>query len=77
MIPWISEVLLHQLVKLDNRSQTECKPCDAQIEGIEVAGTNASVSALDFLSSTSSLAIGNEYGLVIFFSFCVHLCVNV
>ncbi|KAG5558001.1 hypothetical protein RHGRI_008044 [Rhododendron griersonianum] len=36
----------------------------SEIEGIEVAGTNASVSALDFLSSTSSLAIGNEYGLV-------------
>ncbi|XP_058207273.1 uncharacterized protein LOC131320562 isoform X1 [Rhododendron vialii] len=36
----------------------------SKIEGIEVAGTNVSVSALDFLSSTSSLAIGNEYGLV-------------
>ncbi|GFZ15014.1 transducin family protein [Actinidia rufa] len=41
----------------------------SEVEGIEVAGTNASVSALDFLSSTSSLAIGNECGLVIFFSF--------
>ncbi|XP_057476584.1 uncharacterized protein LOC130764380 isoform X2 [Actinidia eriantha] len=36
----------------------------SEVEGIEVAGTNASVSALDFLSSTSSLAIGNECGLV-------------
>ncbi|XP_057489416.1 uncharacterized protein LOC130775276 [Actinidia eriantha] len=36
----------------------------SEVEGIEVAGINASVSALDFLSSTSSLAIGNECGLV-------------
>ncbi|CAL5322708.1 unnamed protein product [Camellia sinensis] len=36
----------------------------SEVEGIEVAGTNASVSALDFFSSTLSLAVGNEYGLV-------------
>ncbi|KAH7854128.1 hypothetical protein Vadar_010404 [Vaccinium darrowii] len=36
----------------------------SEVEGIEVAGTNVSVSSLEFLSSTSSLAIGNEYGLV-------------
>ncbi|CAI9091731.1 OLC1v1026834C2 [Oldenlandia corymbosa var. corymbosa] len=34
-----------------------------QVEGIEVAGANAAISALDF-SSTLSLAVGNEYGLV-------------
>lgn len=34
------------------------------MEGIEVAGLSASVSAVDFFSSTSSLAIGNECGLV-------------
>ncbi|KAL6980725.1 hypothetical protein U1Q18_022362 [Sarracenia purpurea var. burkii] len=36
----------------------------SEVDGIEVAGKNASVSALDFFSSSSSLAIGNEYGLV-------------
>nr|XP_017241740.1 PREDICTED: uncharacterized protein LOC108214315 isoform X2 [Daucus carota subsp. sativus] len=35
-----------------------------QVEGSELAGTGSSVSALDFSSSTSSLAIGEESGLV-------------
>lgn len=41
-----------------------------QVEGIEVAGSSASVSALDFSSSSSTLilAIGNECGLVRLFS---------
>ncbi|KAG6624387.1 hypothetical protein CIPAW_16G023500 [Carya illinoinensis] len=36
----------------------------AEVNGINIAGTSASISALDFCSETSSLAIGNEYGLV-------------
>lgn len=34
------------------------------MNGIKVAGTSASVSALDFCSDTLTLAIGNECGLV-------------
>lgn len=34
------------------------------MKGFKVAGANASVSALDLCSSTLSLAIGNECGLV-------------
>ncbi|KAK3042881.1 hypothetical protein RJ639_001154 [Escallonia herrerae] len=37
---------------------------ESQVEGVEVAGATAPVSALDFGSSSMSLAIGNEYGLV-------------
>jgi hypothetical protein len=34
------------------------------VNGINIAGTSASVSALDFCSDTLTLAIGNECGLV-------------
>ncbi|KAG6624385.1 hypothetical protein CIPAW_16G023500 [Carya illinoinensis] len=39
----------------------------AEVNGINIAGTSASISALDFCSETSSLAIGNEYGLVLLY----------
>lgn len=42
--------------------------CHWQVEGSELAGTGSSVSALDFSSSTSSLAIGEESGLVRYFT---------
>ncbi|XP_042965285.1 uncharacterized protein LOC122299243 isoform X3 [Carya illinoinensis] len=35
----------------------------AEVNGINISGTSASISALDFCSETLSLAIGNEYGL--------------
>ncbi|CAK9172123.1 unnamed protein product [Ilex paraguariensis] len=35
-----------------------------EVEGIEIAGASSSISALDFSSTTLSLAIGNEGGLV-------------
>jgi hypothetical protein len=35
-----------------------------QVNGINIAGTSGSVSALDFCSDTLTLAIGNECGLV-------------
>ncbi|XAR65951.1 hypothetical protein NMG60_11011970 [Bertholletia excelsa] len=35
-----------------------------KVEGVEVAGTDAPLSALDLFSPTLSLATGNEYGLV-------------
>ena len=44
--------------------KTNKKPCDAQVEGIDVAGASASISTLDFSPTSLSLAIGNEYGLV-------------
>ncbi|KAM7467960.1 hypothetical protein LguiB_015522 [Lonicera macranthoides] len=37
---------------------------EREIKGIEVAGSNASVSKLDFCSLTFGLAVGNKYGLV-------------
>ncbi|XP_059627965.1 uncharacterized protein LOC132270778 isoform X2 [Cornus florida] len=37
---------------------------ESELEGLEVAGASASISALDFCSSTLSLAVGNEHGLV-------------
>lgn len=37
---------------------------ESEVKGFKVAGANASVSALDLCSSTLSLAIGNECGLV-------------
>ncbi|KAJ4977644.1 hypothetical protein NE237_008424 [Protea cynaroides] len=37
---------------------------DGEVQGIEVAGAGASVSALDFCSLSSTLAVGNECGLV-------------
>lgn len=40
----------------------------SQVEGIEVADTSASISALDFFSSTSCVAVGNEHGLVCLYS---------
>ncbi|KAG6728776.1 hypothetical protein I3842_02G190500 [Carya illinoinensis] len=39
----------------------------AEVNGINIAGTSASISALDFCSETLSLAIGNEYGLVLLY----------
>ncbi|KAF8396949.1 hypothetical protein HHK36_018585 [Tetracentron sinense] len=39
---------------------------EGELQGIKVAGASASVSALDFCSLTSSLAVGNECGLVRF-----------
>lgn len=40
-------------------------PCGIlQVKGIKIAGSNASVSNIDFCHVTLSLAIGNEYGLV-------------
>lgn len=36
----------------------------SEIEGIEIVGANAPVSALEFFSSTSMLAIGNDFGLI-------------
>lgn len=36
----------------------------SEVNGINIAGTSASVSALDFCSDTLTLAIGNECGLV-------------
>uniref|UniRef100_A0A5B7BCF9 V-SNARE coiled-coil homology domain-containing protein n=1 Tax=Davidia involucrata TaxID=16924 RepID=A0A5B7BCF9_DAVIN len=36
----------------------------SEVDDIGVAGASASVSALDFCSSTLCLAVGNEYGLV-------------
>lgn len=35
-----------------------------QVIGVEIAGTSASVSALEFCSLTSRLSIGNECGVV-------------
>lgn len=35
-----------------------------QLEGIKVAGLSAPVSKLDFCCATTSLAVGNECGLV-------------
>ncbi|XP_042514167.1 uncharacterized protein LOC122088875 isoform X2 [Macadamia integrifolia] len=37
---------------------------DGEVQGIKVAGAGASVSALDFCSLSSTLAVGNECGLV-------------
>ncbi|PIA59457.1 hypothetical protein AQUCO_00400380v1 [Aquilegia coerulea] len=37
---------------------------ESEVETIEVAGTSASVSAVDFFPLTASLAVGNECGLV-------------
>ncbi|XP_048231626.1 uncharacterized protein LOC8265361 isoform X2 [Ricinus communis] len=35
-----------------------------EVKGIEIAGTSASISALEFCSFTLSLAVGNELGMV-------------
>ncbi|XP_052199360.1 uncharacterized protein LOC127806244 isoform X2 [Diospyros lotus] len=44
---------------------------ESEIVGIDIAGSNSSISALDFFSSTSSLATGNEFGLVCLYSLVV------
>lgn len=36
----------------------------SEIEGIEIVGSNASVSGLEFSPPTSMLAVGNDYGLI-------------
>lgn len=40
----------------------------SRVEGVELVGSGSSVSAVDFCSSTSSLAIGEESGLVRLYS---------
>ncbi|KAJ7963959.1 transducin family protein / WD-40 repeat family protein [Quillaja saponaria] len=37
---------------------------ESEVKGVKIAGINGSISALDFCSDSSRLAIGNEYGLV-------------
>ncbi|XP_052172342.1 uncharacterized protein LOC127788266 isoform X2 [Diospyros lotus] len=37
---------------------------ESEVKGVEVAGSNASVSKIDFCSQTLGLAVGNECGLV-------------
>eukprot|EP00268_Persea_americana_P061121 TRINITY_DN7687_c0_g1_i1.p1 TRINITY_DN7687_c0_g1~~TRINITY_DN7687_c0_g1_i1.p1 ORF type:complete len:1116 (-),score=226.71 TRINITY_DN7687_c0_g1_i1:399-3746(-) len=43
---------------------------EGEVPGINVAGTSAAVSALDFCSITMSLAVGNECGLVHVYKLC-------
>lgn len=42
--------------------------CHGQVDGVELVGSGSSVSVVDFSCSTSSLAIGEESGLVRYFT---------
>uniref|UniRef100_A0A1D1Z041 Syntaxin-binding protein 5 n=1 Tax=Anthurium amnicola TaxID=1678845 RepID=A0A1D1Z041_9ARAE len=43
---------------------------EGKVNGMELAGGMSSISALDFCSSTVSLAVGNECGLVCLYKLC-------
>lgn len=60
---YIYYMINNSTICFSGRSTNVCNIINGQVDGIEVTGSSASVSALDF-SSTSILAVGNECGLV-------------